>query len=515
MTDLTLLTARQAEALAVGGESTVVGTDAVTAVRAATDLAAALGADAPVVFVGLAAALAPGLRPGDLVVASELRAPSPAPVRLLPGASLVAEEIRRLGLGVRTGPVVWSPLPLQASDRATLAATGAIALDMQSAFVMRLFDANPVAAVFSISDRADDADDGGALDDVRALGSLLALRRPLERWAQAAGPHDVVLASPRSFCAGVERAIETVERALERYGPPVYVRRQIVHNLHVVKSLEARGARFVEEIDDVPAKAVVVLAAHGVSPDVRRQAADRGDLEVIDATCPLVAKVHSEARRFANHGHELVLIGHADHEEVVGTLGEAPGRFHLVERPDDVSGLVLEPGRPVAYLTQTTLATDETADIVTALRQRFGDITAPPADDICYATQNRQDAVRQLARGCDLVLVVGSANSSNAARLVEVARREGCRAELIEDSSELQLSFLRDVSTVGLTAGASAPDFLVHDVVDTLKLLGPVQLSEHRTTQETVRFALPIQVRPCQSPSARTPASLLTSSSSG
>ena len=216
----------------------------------------------------------------------------------------------------------------------------------------------------------------------------------LERWARACGERDVVLASPRSFCAGVERAIETVERALERYGAPVYVRRQIVHNLHVVRDLESKGAVFVEEIDDVPPHAVVVLAAHGVSPAVRRQAGERGDLKVIDATCPLVAKVHSEARRYANHDYNLVLVGHADHEEIIGTLGEAPDRFHLVEDVDDVAGLELEPGRPVAYLTQTTLATDETAEIIAALRARFPDLVAPPADDICYASQNRQDAVR-------------------------------------------------------------------------------------------------------------------------
>jgi 4-hydroxy-3-methylbut-2-enyl diphosphate reductase len=266
----------------------------------------------------------------------------------------------------------------------------------------------------------------------------------------------VLLASPRSFCAGVDRAIETVKRALDRYGAPVYVRRQIVHNLHVVRDLEARGAIFVEELDEVPADATVVFAAHGVSPAVRSEAADRGDLTVIDATCPLVAKVHNEARRYAGQGHHLVLIGHEGHEEIEGTIGEAPDRFHLVERPEDVARLDLDQELPMAYLTQTTLATDETAEIVAALRERFPKITAPPADDICYATQNRQDAVRSIAHRCDLMLVVGSSNSSNTARLVEVARRQGCRAELIEDASELQVGWLDGVATVGLTAGASA-----------------------------------------------------------
>jgi 4-hydroxy-3-methylbut-2-enyl diphosphate reductase len=353
---------------------------------------------------------------------------------------------------------------------------------------------NPLAVIRSISDTAES---GPVRGGARALGSLLAVRRPLERWARAVGEHEIVLASPRSFCAGVDRAIEIVERALDQHGAPVYVRRQIVHNLHVVRELEAKGAVFVEELDEVPSGAAVVLAAHGVSPVVRRQAAERADLTVIDATCPLVAKVHTEARRYASGGYDLILIGHPEHEEVIGTLGEAPDRFHVVEGTDDVGRLELEPGapRPMVYLTQTTLATDETAEIVTALRHRFPQISAPPADDICYATQNRQDAVRQIAHRCDLVLVVGSANSSNTARLVEVAEREGCRAELIEDASELELGWLAGVGSIGLTAGASAPDVLVQEVIDNLRSLGPVRLSEERTREETVRFALPTQVR--------------------
>ncbi len=311
-----------------------------------------------------------------------------------------------------------------------------------------------------------------------------------------AEPIRVLLAAPRSFCAGVERAIEIVERALERYGAPVYVRRQIVHNAHVVADLEAKGAMFVEELDQVPAGATVVLAAHGVSPAVRGQAAERGDLAVIDATCPLVAKVHHEARRFVARGYDIALIGHADHEEVEGTVGEAPDRIHLVETPEDVAAL---PGpaqeRPMAFLTQTTLATDETAEVVAALRDRFPDIVGPSADDICYATQNRQDAVRAMAGDCDLMLVVGSANSSNTARLVEVARRHGSRAELLEDAGQLRSSWLDGVSTVGLTAGASAPEVLVQEVLDALGRLRPVTVEERRTTQETVRFSLPMQVR--------------------
>jgi 4-hydroxy-3-methylbut-2-enyl diphosphate reductase len=305
----------------------------------------------------------------------------------------------------------------------------------------------------------------------------------------------VVLAAPRSFCAGVERAIETVERAIDRFGAPVYVRRQIVHNAHVVAGLEQRGAVFVEELDQVPADAVVVLAAHGVSPGVRAEAAARGDLRVIDATCPLVAKVHHEARRYSDQDYRIVLIGHRGHEEVAGTIGEAPDRITLVERPEDVDDLAFGPDDKVAYLTQTTLATDETATVVEALRRRFPEVTGPSSDDICYATQNRQDAVRALADRSDLLLVVGSTNSSNTARLVEVARRRGCRAELIEDRSQLRLSWFDGVGRVGITAGASAPEWLVAEVVDALGHLGPTDVSEYRITEEHAHFSLPTQVR--------------------
>jgi 4-hydroxy-3-methylbut-2-enyl diphosphate reductase len=293
------------------------------------------------------------------------------------------------------------------------------------------------------------------------------------------------------------RAIEIVEAARARYNAPVYVRRQIVHNSHVVSDLESKGVLFVDEIDQVPSGAVVVLAAHGVSPAVQAEAANRSDLEVIDATCPLVAKVHARARRYADRGYELILIGHRDHEEVIGTFGEAPERFHIVETLEDVDRLDIgvHPPCPVAYLTQTTLATDETAEIVAALRDRFGEVIAPGADDICYATENRQQAVRSIAHRCDLMLVVGSANSSNSARLVEVAQREGCRAELMEDASQLELGWLAGVRSIGLTAGASVPEVLIQEVLDTVSSLGPISLVEERAAEETVRFALPSQVR--------------------
>jgi len=478
----------------VGGADAVIGAGAARARRAGAELAASLDEQTAVALVGVAGGLAPQLRTGDLVIASELRSTDSSESRNLPGGGTLAAEFRRAGLGVLTGPLVSSTRYVRAGDRKLLADSGALAVDMESAFFMGYLPKNPLAVIRSISDTSER---GPVLGGVRALGSLLAVRRPLERWARACGEHEVVLASPRSFCAGVDRAIEIVERALERHGAPVYVRRQIVHNLHVVRDLESKGAVFVEELDEVPPGSVVVLAAHGVAPVIRRQAAERSDLKVIDATCPLVAKVHTEARRYASRGYDLILIGHPDHEEVIGTLGEAPDRFHVVEGAEDVGRLELapDPKRPLVYLTQTTLATDETAEIVAALRLRFPEITAPAADDICYATQNRQDAVRLIAHRCDLMLVVGSANSSNTARLVEVAQREGCRAELIEDASQLELGWLAGVRSIGLSAGASAPDVLVQEVLDTLRSLGPVRLSEERTRQEAVRFALPTQVR--------------------
>jgi len=427
------------------------------------------------------------LPPGRLVVANELWDGNGGR-RHLPLAPLIARGLDDAGLEADVGPVAATFRP----DSAAPATAGAGAVvDAMAALLVGRLPRNPVALVHAVASDERLA----AAPTAEALALLSAARGVLERWARICGPHEAVLASPRSFCAGVERAIDTVRRALDRYGAPVYVRRQIVHNLHVVRDLEQAGAVFVEELDEVPEGSIVVFAAHGVSPAVRAEAAERADLRVIDATCPLVAKVHSEARRYAAQGHQLVLIGHPDHEEVEGTLGEAPGRFHLVERAGDVGRLRLDADRPVAYLTQTTLATDETAGIVDELRQRFPAIVAPPADDICYATQNRQDAVRSIAGRCDLMLVVGSANSSNTARLVEVARREGCRAELVEDTSQLQLAWLEGgVHTVGLTAGASAPDSLVEGVLETLGLLGPLVVSE-RPTEETVRFALPTQVR--------------------
>lgn len=306
-------------------------------------------------------------------------------------------------------------------------------------------------------------------------------------------PRRVLLAGPRSFCAGVERAIEIVERALEQRGAPVYVRKQIVHNVTVVDDLARRGAVFVEELDEVPDEATVVFSAHGVSPAVRQEA-DRRGLDVIDGTCPLVAKVHAEARRFAARGDTVVLVGHAGHEEVEGTLGEAPESMVLVSTPDEVRDLPDGVGQ-LSYLTQTTLAVDETAEVVGALKERFPQLREPPTDDICYATTNRQAALKAIVAESDLVLVVGSENSSNSVRLVELARREGTRAELIDRAGDIRPQWLTGVRTVGLTAGASAPPALVTEVVDRLGAFGPVHVEEREIARETVSFDLPSPVR--------------------
>ncbi|MBW4721277.1 4-hydroxy-3-methylbut-2-enyl diphosphate reductase [Saccharothrix obliqua] len=302
----------------------------------------------------------------------------------------------------------------------------------------------------------------------------------------------VLLASPRSFCAGVERAVEIVEKLLAQRGGPIHVRKQIVHNTHVVADLEARGAVFVDELDAVPDGATVVFSAHGVSPAVRAEAARRG-LDVVDATCPLVTKVHAEARRFVARGDTVVLIGHAGHEEVDGTLGEAPDRMLLVETVADVARLEVPDPTRVSYLTQTTLAADETAELVAALRARFPLLRGPAAADICYATTNRQDAVREVARDADVVLVVGSANSSNSVRLVELARRQGTPAHLVEDAADIRPEWLVGARVVGLTAGASAPPRLVDEVVTAL---GAQDVRVRETTRETITFTLPAAVRP-------------------
>jgi 4-hydroxy-3-methylbut-2-enyl diphosphate reductase len=303
----------------------------------------------------------------------------------------------------------------------------------------------------------------------------------------------VLLASPRGYCAGVERAVDTVERALKLYGAPVYVRKQIVHNSHVVQELRARGAIFVESVHEVPEGSTLVFSAHGIAPAVREAARKRG-LVSIDATCPLVTKVHTQARRYAANGYRLVFIGHAGHEEVEGTTGEAPDRIVLVESVADVEALDL-PAGPLAYITQTTLSVDETREIIGALRRRFPHIEGPAKEDICYATTNRQRAVKELAHEVDLLLVIGSHNSSNSKRLVEAARSAGVPSHLVNDAREIDEAWLTGVETAGITSGASAPERLVGEVCDWFRAHGVSDISEHRPVAEDIAFKLPVELR--------------------
>jgi 4-hydroxy-3-methylbut-2-en-1-yl diphosphate reductase len=311
---------------------------------------------------------------------------------------------------------------------------------------------------------------------------------------QKTGPATVLLAAPRGYCAGVDRAVETVEHALDIYGPPIYVRKEIVHNKHVVQQLTERGAIFVDQETEVPEGEMVVFSAHGVAPKVHENAAEL-NLRIIDATCPLVTKVHVEARKFAERGYTIVLIGHEGHEEVEGTTGEAPDNIRLVQTEADVDQLEIEDPERVAFITQTTLSVDETDQIIARLRERFPSIVSPRTDDICYATTNRQMAVKELASQCELVLVIGSTNSSNSNRLVEVAREHGAASHLIDNALQVDESWLEGVNTVGITSGASAPEELVERLVDFFRDRGAENVRELRTVDEDVRFMLPKEIR--------------------
>ena len=459
-----------------------------------------LHAAGPVAIGGTCGALWPDLRPGDLVVGTEVRGPDGAvtgdSAPMLGSAPLLAGELRRAGLRAYAGRIATVSTLLGRAEREQAAAAGALAVDMESAHLLPGAAGRPAAVLRAVSDSPARPLLGarGMAGGIAALRSLRLAGPVLASWAAACQPRQVLLAGPRSFCAGVERAIEIVERALDQQGPPVYVRKQIVHNSHVVAGLEERGAIFVEELSEVPDGANVVFSAHGVSPAVRDEA-DRRGLTTVDATCPLVAKVHAEARRFASDGYLVALIGHEGHEEVEGTLGEAPDSVALVQTAADVGALQPpDPGK-VAYLMQTTLAADEAADIAEALRERFPAARAPGSDDICYATTNRQRAARAVAAEADLVLVAGSANSSNSVRLVETAQRAGTTAYLIDGPSDIELSWLAGVSTIGLTAGASAPPEVVQDIITALRGLGTVEVSERVITTENIRFSLPKEVR--------------------
>ncbi|GAA2258297.1 hypothetical protein GCM10010232_55780 [Streptomyces amakusaensis] len=428
----------------------------------------------------------PTLAPGEVLVATEVT-PTAGPRAPCPAAPLVAAELERAGTRVRTGPVVLLPEGAPGTFQLAMAVAGRTGSAVRQPL--------PLPACGALVPAGHRAEGSVVVSDRRAWGEAW---NAVELWARLARPRTVLLAAPRSFCAGVERAIETVERLLDEHaasGVPVFVRKQIVHNTHVVRDLERRGAVFVEELDEVPAGGLVVFSAHGVSPAVRAEAERRG-LSVVDATCPLVTKVHAEARRFAGRGSAIVLIGHAGHEEVEGTFGEAPQATVLVQDTDDVAALDLPADADVAYLTQTTLAVDETAEVIDALRERFPNLRAPASQDICYATTNRQLALRAVADESDLVLVIGSRNSSNSVRLVELCRRAGTAAHLIEDVSRIRPQWLETAARIGLTAGASAPSPLVDDVIAALGGLGPVTVDERTTTVETVRFAPPSPVRP-------------------
>jgi 4-hydroxy-3-methylbut-2-enyl diphosphate reductase len=451
---------------------------------------------AALAVAGVAGGLRPGLIPGTIVVADRVLAEDGTVVAMLESAALIAAELRDRNARVEVGPVISTPRVVEGADRrAALAGLGAVAVDCETAYLLGVAWGLPTAVIRVIADtperelRSVATLTGG----IKALKGLTAAAAALEGWGQSVATRRVLLAGPRSFCAGVERAIATVERALDRFQSPVYVRRQIVHNRHVVRDLESRGAVFVQELEEVPDGATVVYSAHGVAPSVRAEADARG-LRVVDATCPLVNKVHHEVRRFSERGYQIVLIGHAGHDETEGTLGEADG-IQLVSTPEEVDRLdVRDPSR-LAYITQTTLSPSDVAAVVDRLSARFPDVIGPHSADICYATQNRQDAVSVIAPECDLVLVVGSTNSSNAARLVEVSERAGCKAVLVEDHTDLRLDLLRGATAIGVTAAASTPPRLVDEVVAALRGLGRLAIETRTVTTENVNFPLPVEVR--------------------
>ncbi|TCJ34237.1 4-hydroxy-3-methylbut-2-enyl diphosphate reductase [Parafrankia sp. BMG5.11] len=449
-----------------------------------------------VAVVGLAGGLTVETKPGDVVVASEVRLADGTVTGTCPTAPLLAGELRRAGLRVHVGPVVSVAQVAVGSARAELAATGAIAVDMESAALAPGAGTRPFAVIRVIVDTPDQP--LGRIDLVRrgvaGLRTINQLGPAIRAWVEAVSSRRLLLAEPRAFCAGVERAIEVVERALEIHGAPVYVRKQIVHNTHVVADLASRGAVFVEELDEVPPGATVVFSAHGVAPAIWDEAGER-DLAVIDATCPLVEKVHAEARRFTARGDTVLLIGHSGHEEVDGTLGEAPGRIQLVESAAAVEDLEVADPERVTYLMQTTLAVDEAEEVVDALRDRFPAVVGPGSADICYATSNRQNAVRRVAAEAELVLVVGSENSSNSRRLVEVSERDGVAAHLVESVEDVQLDWLKGVRTVGISAGASAPPLLVEELTAALSGLGSASVSVRSVGSESISFHLPKEVR--------------------
>jgi 4-hydroxy-3-methylbut-2-en-1-yl diphosphate reductase len=452
-----------------------------------------------VAIAGLCAAAAPDLRTGDVVLGATLGGPDGTSVEA-PASRLLAGALRRRGLSPRVGAIASVDRVAGPAERRYIWESGAVAVDMESSWLAAGADGRPLVALRVVVETA-----GGEplhpRTAVAGLRGLITLRRAapvLEDWRRSLRRRRILLAAPRSFCAGVERAIDIVELALKQRGAPVYVRKQIVHNDHVVAELERRGAVFVDELDEVPVGATAVFSAHGVSPAVRRQAAER-ELQVIDATCPLVGKVHAEARRFAAAGNTVFLIGHRGHEEIDGTFGEAPDATVLIEDVRDADRARAADPEHVTYLTQTTLAVDETKEIVARLKERFPALRGPGSDDICYATTNRQVAVREIARRADVVLVVGSRTSSNSLRLVEVAEREGTPAHLVDDELDVDLAWLAGAGTIGVSAGASAPEPLVTRLIESIDALGGAVVEENATVEESLRFRLPQELRTVES----------------
>jgi 4-hydroxy-3-methylbut-2-enyl diphosphate reductase len=483
-------------------------------------------ADGPVAVVGFCGSLRDGVEPGDVVVASEVRGPTG--VVSLPSAAAVSHSLRRTGLKVHVGPILSTDHVVRGAERTERATDGALAVDMESFWLVSGVHARRAVADLHTADAAgidrgarpgvEDTGDhitavvrvvsdspgsgfrpaGLPASGVKGLQSLARVGGCLENWAAATGARTVLIAAPRSFCAGVCRAIDIIEQMLAQFGPPLYVRREIVHNKHVVDSFRDRGVVFVRELSEVPQGRVVVLAAHGVSPAVRAEAQARG-MEAIDATCPLVARLHAKARMLADQGHFIVFIGKKGHDETEGVVGEAPNSIVVVEDQADIDRLVDGDSRPfgarsladtpIATLTQTTLVPHEVEGLVAGLRGRFPHLIAPQTTDVCYASRDRQAAVRRVAPECDLFLVIGSANSSNSKRLLEEAEHMGTPAALMDDESDLDLARLVGVRTLGLTAGASAPEALVERMLAFLESLGPLDVRELRTGADEPHFS--------------------------
>jgi len=471
------------------------------------------GQSSLLVLAGYCGATSEELSSGDVVVASEIVCETGSFELSRPLAMAICGSLSRalapLGKKAVIGRVFSGKRPvIGRKAREALGAQGVLAAEMEAAFLLErhLMDQSwPVGGSLGSTDPAAASISGVVrvvLDSTQGLSpaSLAAARRSLSEvapvlasWGSVLGERELLLASPRSWCAGVERAVAVVERALERFGSPVYVRRQIVHNRQVVEDLEAKGAIFVEELDEVPESATVVFSAHGVSPAVREEAVQRG-LKVIDATCPLVAKVHLEARRWLKKGYTVLLAGHEGHDEVEGTLGEDPS-IRLVQSAGDLRSLQVPDPTRVALLSQTTLAVDEVNELASVVARKFPEAKTPANSDICYATQNRQQAVREVSEKVDLVLVAGSRNSSNGNRLVEVARRCGVDAHMVEGPQDVDPRWLEKAKRIGITAAASTPEQIVEDLIGLCRALGSVALDEHVAMEETMSFQLPQEVR--------------------